>query len=198
MNENLQRKFGKYFEDLTNLFSAIEVSDKNGNILNLEDSFSTTVKMINSSNKNGSKVYFIGNGGSASIASHMAVDFWKNGGIKAGCFSDASMITCISNDFGFEYIFEKSILGTCNTNDIIFAISSSGNSINIHKGVQTSLDLGCKVVTLSGFSSENKLRSMGDVNFYVPSKFYGFVELVHTSICHAILDYGFFQAGDMP
>ena len=166
--------------------------------MNLEDSFSTTVKMINSSNKNGSKVYFIGNGGSASIASHMAVDFWKNGGIKAGCFSDASMITCISNDFGFEYIFEKSILGTCNTNDIIFAISSSGNSINIHKGVQTSLDLGCKVVTLSGFSSENKLRSMGDVNFYVPSKFYGFVELVHTSICHAILDYGFFQAGDMP
>ena len=198
MNENLQRKFGKYFEDLSNLFAAIEVSDKNGNALNLEDSFSTTVKMINSSNKNGSKVYFIGNGGSASIASHMAVDFWKNGGIKAGCFSDASMITCISNDFGFEYIFEKSILGTCNTNDFIFAISSSGSSINIHKGVQTSLDLGCKVVTLSGFSSENKLRSMGDVNFYVPSKFYGFVELVHTSICHAILDYGFFQAGDMP
>ena len=198
MNENLQRKFGKYFEDLSNLFSAIEVSDKNGNILNLEDSFSTTVKMIDSLNKNGSKVYFIGNGGSASIASHMAVDFWKNGGIKAGCFSDASMITCISNDFGFEYIFEKSILGTCNANDIIFAISSSGNSINIHKGVQTSLDLGCKVVTLSGFSSENKLRSMGDVNFYVPSRFYGFVELVHTSICHAILDYGFFQAGDLP
>ncbi len=198
MNENLQRKFGKYFEDLTNLFSAIEVSDKNGNILNLEDSFSTTVKMIDALNKNGSKVYFIGNGGSASIASHMAVDFWKNGGIKAGCFSDASMITCISNDFGFEYIFEKSILGMCNANDIIFAISSSGNSINIHKGVQTSLDLGCKVVTLSGFSSENKLRSMGDVNFYVPSRFYGFVELVHTSICHAILDYGFFQAGDLP
>mgnify|MGYP001355060198 CR=1 FL=1 len=60
MNENLQRKFGKYFEDLSNLFAAIEVSDKNGNALNLEDSFSTTVKMINSSNKNGSKVYFIG------------------------------------------------------------------------------------------------------------------------------------------
>ena len=198
MNNDAQKKFMKYFEDLSALFSDIEVSHKDGNTLKLEDGLSTTVDMIASSNKLGGKIFFIGNGGSASIASHMAVDFWKNGGIKAGCFSDASMITCISNDFGFEFIFEKSILGSCNSNDIIFAISSSGNSANIHKGVIASLSLGCKVVTLSGFSPENKLRSMGDVNFYVPSKFYGFVELVHTSICHAILDYGFFQAGDMP
>ena len=197
MNNDAQKKFMKYFEDLSALFSDIEVSNKDGNTLKLEDGISTTVDMIASSNKLGGKIFFIGNGGSASIASHMAVDFWKNGGIKAGCFSDASMITCISNDFGFEFIFEKSILGSCNSNDIIFAISSSGNSANIHKGVIASLSLGCKVVTLSGFSPENKLRSMGEINFYVPSKFYGFVELVHTSICHAILDCGFYQAGDL-
>ena len=95
MNDNAQKKFIKYFEDLSALFSYTEISNKDGNPLKLEDGFSTTVEMIASSNKLGGKVYFIGNGGSASIASHMAVDFWKNGGIKAGCFSDASMITCI-------------------------------------------------------------------------------------------------------
>ena len=197
MNNNPSKKFVNYFEDLSALFSKTQVFDKDGNHLEFEKGLSNTVEMIDSSSKLGGKVYFIGNGGSASIASHMAVDFWKNGGIKAACFSDASMITCISNDFGFEFIFEKSILGSCSANDIIFAISSSGNSTNIHKGVMASLGLGCKVVTLSGFSSENKLRSMGVINFYVPSKFYGFVELVHTSICHAILDYGFYQAGDL-
>jgi len=197
MNDNPKRNFEDYFEDLSYLFSNTQVSDKSGNVLELEKGLSNAVEIIDSAHKGGGKIYFIGNGGSASIASHMAVDFWKNGGIKAGCFSDASMITCISNDFGFEFVFEKSIIGSCRTNDIIFAISSSGNSTNIHKGVLASLDLGCKVVTLSGFSPENKLRSMGEINFYVPSKFYGFVELVHTSICHAILDYGFYQAGEL-
>jgi D-sedoheptulose 7-phosphate isomerase len=133
-------------------------------------------------------VFFIGNGASASIASHMAADWLKNAGIAAQCFNDGALTTCLANDLGYDQVFAKplSLHGRCG--DILFAISSSGQSPSILRGVEQAKARGVGVVTLSGFRPDNPLRAMGNVNFYVPSDNYGVVEVCHHAICHAILD----------
>ena len=134
------------------------------------------------------RVYFIGNGASASIASHMAADFLKAGGIAAQCFTDGALTTCLGNDLGYERIFEVPIAAHARKGDLLVAISSSGESDNILRGVDAAYRAGCYVVTLSGMKPANRLRNRGDVSFYVPSHRYGTVEVCHHAICHAILD----------
>jgi D-sedoheptulose 7-phosphate isomerase len=72
--------------------------------------------------------------------------------------------------------------------DILVAISSSGKSENIIKGVNSAKSKECSVITLSGFKEDNPLSAAGDFNFYVPAQEYGPVEVIHHSICHCILD----------
>lgn len=139
--------------------------------------------------KNGKHLYFAGNGGSASITSHLALDFWKNANIKASAFNDSSLLTAVGNDIGFEYVFSKPIEMFAEVGDMIIAISSSGNSQNIINAVIAGKQKGCYVVTLSGFSEENKLKQLGDMNFHVASYSYGLVEVLHTFIIHQLLDY---------
>ena len=141
--------------------------------------------------KNRKKVIFVGNGGSAGIASHQSVDYWKNGKIKAIAFNDSSLLTCIANDYGYPYVFEKPLQMFAEEGDLLIAISSSGNSENILNGVKAARNKNCSVVTMSGFRSDNKLSALGDLNFYVPSKDgeYGQVEIIHLALCHNVLDY---------
>ena len=72
--------------------------------------------------------------------------------------------------------------------DVLIAISSSGQSANILAGVEQARKLGCFIITLSAFKSDNPLCQLGDLNFYVPTQSYGFAEITHLSICHCILD----------
>jgi D-sedoheptulose 7-phosphate isomerase len=118
----------------------------------------------------------------------MSTDFWKNGGMRAIAFNDSSLLTCLGNDYGYEDIFAKSVEMFADKGDILVAISSSGKSENILRGVHSAKSKGCNVVTLSGFGSDNPLSSLGDFNFYVPDKSYGPVEIIHQSICHCLLD----------
>lgn len=175
-----------YQKNLIELMGSIGVSDKQGNKMDIFKGIESVCRIIKELGNN--KIFFIGNGGSAAIASHMSIDFWKNGGIKAIAFNDSSLLTCISNDFGYKYVFEKPLEMFADKGDILFAISSSGKSENIIRGVEVSLKKGCRVITLSGFSGDNPLRRMGDINFYVPSEKYGPVEVIHQYICHYILD----------
>lgn len=130
----------------------------------------------------------VGNGGSAGIASHMAVDYWKNGGVKATAFNDSSLLTCIANDLSYAEVFAKPIETFADKGDVVFCISSSGNSENILNAANQALKSNCTVVTFSGFSKENSLRKLGNLNFYVPSHSYGFAEIIHNLIIHNILD----------
>ena len=144
--------------------------------------------IVLSQSGSGHKLMFIGNGASAAISSHMSTDFWKTCGIRAIAFNDSSLLTCLGNDFGYEYIFEKSIEMFADPGDILIAISSSGKSENILRGVNSAKSKDCSVITLSGFKEDNPLSSAGDFNFYVPAQEYGPVEVIHHSICHCILD----------
>ena len=131
---------------------------------------------------------FIGNGASAAISSHMSTDYWKNGGMRAIAFNDSSLLTCISNDYGYPYVFEKPIEMFADPGDILMAISSSGKSENIINGVKAARSKKCGVITFSGFSPDNPLVKSGDYNFHVSSPDYGPVEIIHLSICHCICD----------
>jgi D-sedoheptulose 7-phosphate isomerase len=136
----------------------------------------------------GGKVIYIGNGGSASIAGHMAADLWKNGGVKTLCFSDPALLTCVANDLGYENVFAAPVAAYAQKGDLLVAISSSGRSPNILKAAEAGLKNGCALVTLSGFTPDNPLRALGKLNFYVSSAVYGVVETAHSAICHAVAD----------
>ena len=177
-----------YYKTLSLLFDSIKVTDKEGSEIAFFHGIEQVCSLVRLQADSGCKLMFIGNGASASIASHMATDCWKNGGVRAVAFNDSSLLTCISNDYGYKHVFEKPIEMFADNGDILFAISSSGKSENILKGVHAAKAKECSVITLSGFKDDNPLCSIGDYNFYVPSQEYGPVEIVHHSICHSILD----------
>lgn len=142
----------------------------------------TQVKM------NGKQVFFVGNGGSAAIASHMTADFMKNGGMKTYSLYDSSVTTCMGNDYGYEYIFSRPLEFLANEHDLLVAISSSGNSKNIVNAIKVAKQKGCVVITFSGFLKDNVICSMGDYNMHVPISHYGIVESVHNLILQQIVD----------
>ena len=168
--------------------NSVKVSDRDGKEIEIFEGLEIVSKVISSQGSIGKKVMFVGNGASASISSHMATDYWKNGGVRAVAFNDSSLLTCISNDYGYKYVFEKPVEMFADEGDVLMAISSSGNSENIHSAVQAARSTQCSVVTFSGFEKNNPLRAMGDFNFYVASPFYGPVEIIHLSLCHCIID----------
>ncbi len=179
------------FETLRNFSSVItqvEVSQRDGKIIDFHSGLERAVLEIQKIENTTKKVVLIGNGGSAAIASHQAVDLWKNGGIKATTFNDASLLTCISNDFSYEEVFSKPIEKFSDSGDLLIAISSSGKSKNILKGVWTGRKCHCSVITFSGFNVNNDLRRLGDLNFYLPSYSYGIVEVGHLLLIHSIID----------
>jgi len=186
---NMERFFIKYYQSIKNLIDSIVVTDINRVKKSFIKGINDSNEMILKQSKLYKKLIFIGNGASAAISSHQATDYWRNGGIRAITFNDASLLTCVSNDIGYNYVFEKAILMFADPGDILIAISSSGRSKNILRGVKAARKRDCFVITLSGFDVDNPLRSMGDINFYVPSHNYGHVEILHHSICHCILAY---------
>ncbi len=137
----------------------------------------------------GGRVVFIGNGGSAAIASHLANDLSKAGGVPALCFNDASLITCLANDYGFENWIAHALLLNCRPSDSLVAISSSGRSANILNAVAAARRLEMKVVTLSGMEADNPLRCLGDVNLWLDSKAYNIIESAHQFWLMMVLDW---------
>lgn len=178
----------EFFKDLHEIQDQMRVTTGSGESIELAEGFQGAIALIKDCARKGKKLIFIGNGGSAGIASHQAVDYWKNGGIKAITFNDSSLLTCISNDYGYHRVFAEPVRQFAEAGDILIAISSSGSSENILQAVQSARDLETRVMTLSGFDSTNPLRTKGDLNFYVPSYSYGHVEVSHLCILHAILD----------
>ena len=133
-------------------------------------------------------IYLIGNGASASMASHFAADLAKNAHLHTEVFSDLSLITAISNDIGYEWVFSEPLQCRAEKGDVLVAISSSGNSKNILHAAEVARDIGLKVITLSAMSPNNLLRTKGFLNAYVPAETYGYAETCHAAILHHWMD----------
>lgn len=137
----------------------------------------------------GRKVLLAGNGASAAIASHVAVDLTKTAGIRAMTFNEADLITCFANDYGYEHWIAKAIECYGDAGDVAVLISSSGASPNVVNAATQARAAGLGVVTLSGFDPSNPLRALGDLNLWVNSRAYNVVETTHQSWLLAGLDY---------
>ena len=134
------------------------------------------------------RVYFVGNGGSAAIASHMTADFMKNGGMRTCSLYDSSVLTCLGNDLGYENVFSKQLGMLADAGDLLVAISSSGKSPNILNAIKAAKERKAQVVTFTGFGPDNPARASGDWNVYVPCDGYGIVESIHNLMLQQIVD----------
>jgi D-sedoheptulose 7-phosphate isomerase len=178
----------RYLGSFQSALAATQATDGSGQALTQAEAAGWAIAAARTAHAGGNTVMFIGNGGSAAIASHMANDFQKNGGMRSLAFNDGATLTCLGNDFGYPHVFEKQIEMHARPGDLLVAISSSGRSPNILNGVAAARAAGAAILTLSGFDADNPLRLLGDVNFYVPSSHYGFVEAGHLTLLSAVLD----------
>ena len=147
------------------------------------------VQILKSIKKNKKKVIIVGNGGSAAMASHVSVDLTKMCKIRSINFNEADLLTCFSNDYGYENWVQKALDSYADPGDLLICISSSGKSKNMIKGVKFANKMGCKVITLTGFSKKNKVKDAGIVNLWVNSRNYNIVEMTHHIWLLVLVDY---------
>tara|TARA_B100001123_G_C14857731_1_gene846716 strand:+ start:31 stop:615 length:585 start_codon:yes stop_codon:yes gene_type:complete len=157
----------------------------------VEDQLIKLKKIILNVKKDKNKVIIVGNGGSAAISSHVSVDLTKVVGVKAINFNEADLLTCLSNDYGYERWVEKALEFYSNKGDLVILISSSGSSKNIVLGAKKAKQLGLQLVTFTGFNFNNKLKKYGDLNFWLDSKAYNIIENTHLiwllTVCDLII-----------
>jgi len=157
-----------YFKNISSKLYDIKYSDF--------EKFIFLIKKIKKKNK---KIIFIGNGGSASIASHVSVDFTKVCKIRSTNFNEANLVTCFSNDYGYNYWVEKALKSYADKDDLIVFISSSGKSKNILNGVKYCIKNKINFVSFTGFSEKSPIKKKSELNFWVKSNKYNIIEMVH-------------------
>lgn len=141
----------------------------------------------------GASIYVMGNGGSSATASHFVCDFAKGVYLGAGlpfkmqCLSDNTpIVTAISNDIGYEDIFEFQLRGKVQEGDLVLAISGSGNSENVIRAVEYAKDHGAVIVGMTGYSG-GRLMGLSDFKLHVPVDNMQIVEDIHMMFDHLIM-----------
>lgn len=148
--------------------------------------------MIASSIKQGGKVISCGNGGSHCDAMHFAEELTgryrdNRKALPAICVSDPSHLSCVSNDFGYEFVFSRYLEALGNKGDVLLGISTSGNSANIIRAAQTAKEKGMKVIILSG-KDGGKLAPLADIELRVPHFGYADrIQEIHIKIIHVLI-----------
>jgi D-sedoheptulose 7-phosphate isomerase len=135
-----------------------------------------------------SKMMFAGNGASASISEHGAVDFSKQGQVRGVTFHDPNLITCFANDFGYDHWMAKAVEHYADDGDVLVLTSTSGKSPSVVNAAKYAKKRGLTVVTFTGQDADNPLKQLGDINFHVPSMAYNLVENTHSIWLTATVD----------
>lgn len=133
-------------------------------------------------------IYLMGNGASASMASHFAADLTKNADLHTQVFTDISLITAVANDLSYEMVFLAPLRRRLKPGDMVVAISSSGNSPNVVKAAEFAVSREATLVTLTAMQPTNALRQLGTLNFWLPADTYGLAETGHAAILHYWMD----------
>lgn len=162
-------------------------SDINHKNLTLEKGEELALQLIQMTSTSGT-IYVIGNGGSAAIAAHAVTDFVNTNGLRAMTLHEPALLTCFTNDYGYQTAYAKLVERMAKHTDLLVAISSSGRSANMLNAVEKMRTIGGTVFTLSGFDADNPLRNMGNMNVWVNSHHYGLVETAHGFILHHLAD----------
>lgn len=155
---------------------------------NIESQFEKFKNIALDIKNNDGKLMFAGNGASASISEHGAVDFTKQGGVRAVTFNEANLITCFSNDFGYDHWVSEAVKFYGKKDDVLVLISVSGESPSVINAAKVAKELEISVITFSGRDSNNSLKSLGDLNFWVDSHAYNIVECIHMIWVTTVID----------
>ena len=176
-------------QELLQAFDVLEAFLADGhNLLKVEEA----AQLFANSIKNGGKAISCGNGGSHCDAMHFAEELTgryreDRNPLPALAISDASYLSCVGNDFGFEFVFSRFIKAVASEKDVILAISTSGNSTNIIHAIKEAKNKGAKVVLLTG-NGGGKMAGMADVEICVPH--YGHadrIQEIHIKIIHILI-----------
>ncbi|MDC0529758.1 SIS domain-containing protein [Pelagibacteraceae bacterium] len=163
------------------------------NLLNFDDEVISKLekvkkylKLVSQKKK---KVIIFGNGGSAAIANHFSVDLTKTSKIRCVNYNESSLLTCFSNDFGYENWVKKTLEYHADKGDLIILISSSGESKNMLNACKFGLKKKYfPIITLTGFKKNNSLNKLGHINFWVNSKTYNHIENTHQFLLLSLVD----------
>lgn len=175
------------FKEYFNNFSKMVAYDKT-----IENKLSNLTNLFLETHKNGNKIIFVGNGGSAAMASHVSVDLTKNAKVRAINFNEADLITCLSNDRGYENWIVEALKMYADSGDVVVLISSSGRSPNIVNAAKWAIQDANNVtlVTVTGMNSDNptKLTNDNGINLWADSRAYNLIEMTHHFWLLAIVD----------
>ena len=172
------------------------ISVKQASLAKLTGPIANAAKLIAESLKNHGKVLTCGNGGSAADAQHFSSELLnrfereRKGLAAVALTTDSSTLTSIANDYAYEQIFSKQVLALGNQNDILLAITTSGNSANVSAAITAAHEIGMTVVTLSGKDGGNIPTSLKeqDIEIRVPSQSTARIQEVHLLILHCLCD----------
>jgi D-sedoheptulose 7-phosphate isomerase len=184
----MSERWNEYIGTIADGLRDMRVTDAAGGTVSPDTAIGRWVSLTRETHDRGGGVFIIGNGGSAGMASHIATDACKNGHLRAHAFNDPAMLTATGNDLGYDQVFSLPLQRLGRAGDLLISISSSGNSPNIVRALETARQLGLTAVTLSGLSPDNRSRALGQLNFYVPLARYGWVESAHQIVMHHWLD----------
>ena len=179
-----------YFNLISEGLSQVKVTGKKGERIPTEeaiDIWAERARYLQQISKG--LIFFCGNGASASMAEHMSHDWFQNACVNTLTCAEISHVTAISNDVSYDDVYSYRVKRVLAGKDILVGISSSGNSQNIVNAVKAANDNGAFTITISGKKPDNKIRQMGDLNFYIPLETYGEVESAHSVLLHMALDY---------
>jgi len=178
----------KRIEEFSLVVKNTKITDSQSNEIPIENCTEQANRILTEIKNQKANLYLIGNGGSAAIASHAAIDFMNVAKISAHTLYDSAVLTCMANDYGYENSFSNIVSCTMTPNDMLIAISSSGKSKNIINATEIANQIGANIMTFSGFEQDNPLRLMGNINFWCNSSDYGMVEVAHQFILHNLSD----------
>ena len=137
-----------------------------------------------------SRIIILGNGGSSSVASHISQDYMKFQGKKISILSDPSMITMLTNDFGYDWAYQKFLEYYVEKDTLVVIMSSGGESDNMINCLNWCEEYNVPYGVLTGFESDNTIRKTAKNalwNYHIASTSYGVVECVHQIFLHGVV-----------
>jgi phosphoheptose isomerase len=172
--------FEKYKIDLLKLLESVS-----------QESQHKCSEVFKKNSRNKKKIIFLGNGGSAATCSHIATDLTKNAKIKSINFNDASLITCLANDYGHDKWMKEALKNYSEKGDCVVIISASGESKNVINAAKWAQKNKIQIITFTGMKQSNTLKMINKngINFWINSKGYNLIEAMHFIILCGIIDY---------
>ena len=174
----MKNKLQDYLREVSNNFKLLESQTENIEIAS---------NIIISALKTKNKIIFCGNGGSAADSQHLSAELMgrykldRNPLPAMSLTVDTSAITAIANDYGYDHIFSRQLSGIGNKNDVLYATSTSGNSKNVIKAIETAKQLGILVIGITG-KDKNKISELADITIHAPSNETNFIQEMHIAI----------------